>query len=138
MVSWHGGKEPFQAFKVSFCTDGLHFICAGLCVKFPRKSMKVLSEIEVIPMEGGLMNVEIVFYGTKWCPDCKRAKRFMDERNIEYRYVDIDKDHEARSYVMDVNNGNRSVPTIVFPDGEILVEPSNADLANKFDLGEME
>jgi mycoredoxin len=89
-------------------------------------------------MEDYSMNDEIVFYGTKWCPDCKRAKLLLDESNIEYRYVDIDRDREARAYVKDVNNGNRSVPTIVFPDGEILVEPSNAELASKLDLRAMD
>ena len=89
-------------------------------------------------MEGSLMQDEIVFYGTKWCFDCKRAKKFLDQRDIGYRYVDIDRDPEARAYVQEVNHGNRSVPTIVFPDGEILVEPSNAELAEKFGLGDLE
>ena len=77
------------------------------------------------------MQEEIVFYGTKWCFDCKCAKKFLDERKVKYRYVDIDKDFEGRAFVLEVNNGNRSVPTIVFADGEILVEPSNARLAEK-------
>ena len=92
------------------------------------------SQGELPSMEGSLMQDEIVFYGTKWCFDCKRAKKFLDQRNIVYRYVDIDRDPGARAYVQEVNNGNRSVPTIVFPDGEILVEPSNAELAEKVGL----
>jgi thioredoxin reductase (NADPH) len=48
--------------------------------------------------------------------------------------VDIQEDKEAQAYVESVNNGNRSVPTIVFPDGDIFVEPSNAQLAEKLGL----
>jgi glutaredoxin len=48
--------------------------------------------------------------------------------------VDIDQDPEGREYVMKVNDGSRSVPTIVFPDGSILVEPSNAELAEKLGI----
>jgi glutaredoxin-like protein len=80
------------------------------------------------------MQDEIIFYGTKWCPDCKRSKKFLDQRGIEYRYVDINRDREARAYIQEVNNGNRSVPTIVFLDGGILVEPSNEELAKKLGL----
>jgi mycoredoxin len=84
------------------------------------------------------MQDEIIFYGTKWCPDCRRSKKFLDQNGIVYRYVDIDRDHEARTYVQEINNGNRSVPTIVFPDGEILVEPTNVELAGKFGFGVQE
>ena len=78
-------------------------------------------------------NTEIRFYATKWCPDCKRAKRILDERGVAYQYIDINHDTEGRAYVERVNNGCRSVPTIVFLDGDILVEPSNAVLNKKID-----
>lgn len=55
----------------------------------------------------------------------------FDENKIPYRWVDIDMDKEARSLVEKINNGYRSVPTIVFPDGSILVEPSDVKLAEK-------
>lgn len=78
---------------------------------------------------------DIVVYGTTWCPDCVRSRRLLDEKGAIYRWVDIDDDAEARRYVERVNHGRRSVPTIVFPDGDILVEPSNARLAAKLSLG---
>jgi len=78
-------------------------------------------------------NNEIRFYATKWCPDCTRAKRILDERGMAYQYIDITRDAEGRAYVEQVNKGCRSVPTIVFPDGDILVEPSNAALITKLD-----
>lgn len=73
----------------------------------------------------------IVVYGTSWCPDCRRAQRVLDMSGARYTYVNIEEDEEAAEYVVKVNRGNRSVPTIVFPDGAILVEPSNAQLQAK-------
>jgi len=76
----------------------------------------------------------IIVYGTTWCPDCKRSKQFLGEQRIHYDWVDIEKDAQAMAYVEEVNKGERIIPTIVFPDGSILVEPSNAELAEKLDL----
>ena len=76
----------------------------------------------------------IIVYGARWCPDCHRARKILDRREIPYEYIDINRDAEARAYVEQVNNGNRSVPTILFPDGDILVEPSNSALNAKLDL----
>src|SRR3972149_5783930 len=76
----------------------------------------------------------IVVYSTVWCPDCKRAKRFFGEQRVPYVNIDIEQDAEAMAFVQKVNKGMRSIPTIVFPDGSILVEPSNAELAQKLGL----
>jgi len=76
-------------------------------------------------------NPIIVMYGTTWCFDSRRARRIFDELEIPYQWIDIDKDPEARSYVEEVNHGFRSVPTIIFPDGSMLVEPSNEILREK-------
>ena len=73
----------------------------------------------------------IIVYGTRWCPDCHRACKILGRRKIPYEYIDINRDSQARTYVEQVNNGNRSVPTILFPDGDILVEPSNSALNAK-------
>ncbi|CAG0946347.1 thioredoxin reductase (NADPH) [Anaerolineae bacterium] len=79
-------------------------------------------------------NDTIIVYGATWCPDCTRAKQFFGEHRVQYRWVDIEQDSEAMTYVEEVNRGMRSIPTIVFPDGSILVEPSNAQLADKLGL----
>ncbi len=71
----------------------------------------------------------IVVYGTTWCPDCRRSKQFLAEMRVPYRWVDIEQDPEAMALVERLNNGARVVPTIVFPDGTVLTEPSNAELA---------
>jgi mycoredoxin len=73
----------------------------------------------------------IKMYGTRWCFDCRRAKRIFDRNNIPYSWINIDKDKEGEQFVIDTNNGMRSVPTIVFTDGSILVEPSKRELAKK-------
>ena len=74
---------------------------------------------------------QIVLYGTRWCFDCKRSLKILNHYEIKYHYVDIDKDPDGKAFVQEVNNGNRSVPTIVFPNGEILVEPSKKELIKK-------
>lgn len=77
---------------------------------------------------------EIMVYSTVWCPDCKRAKQFFGEQRVAYTNVDIEQDKKAMDFVEKINNGMRIIPTIIFPDGEILVEPSNAQLAQKLGL----
>ncbi|GAB4467370.1 MAG: thioredoxin-disulfide reductase [Anaerolineales bacterium] len=76
----------------------------------------------------------ITLYGTGWCPDCKRSKQFFGEQRVPYAYVDVDADPDAMAFVEKVNNGMRSIPTIIFPDGSVLVEPSNAQLAEKLGM----
>ncbi len=76
----------------------------------------------------------LILYGTTWCKDCKRSKQFLGEQRIHYEWVDVDKDADALAYVVQVNNGKRIIPTIVFPDGSTLSEPSNAELAQKLGL----
>jgi thioredoxin reductase (NADPH) len=76
----------------------------------------------------------IRLYGTGWCPDCKRAKKFFGEQRIAYEYVDIEHEPDGLAFVKRVNDGKHIIPTIVFPDGSFLVEPSNAELAQKMGL----
>jgi len=81
------------------------------------------------------MNRPITVYGAYWCPDCRRSKRFLSEHQIAYTWVDIEQDTEAQAYVEKLNNGKRIIPTIVFEkDGDFLVEPTNAQLAQKLGL----
>ncbi|MCJ7696563.1 MAG: thioredoxin family protein [Anaerolineaceae bacterium] len=75
----------------------------------------------------------IVLYGTKWCGDCRRVVKILKETNIRFTFIDIDQNKEGEIFVKSTNRGNRSVPTIVFPDGSILVEPGNAELIKKLE-----
>ena len=74
---------------------------------------------------------EIIIFGTWWCGDCSRARRFFDKNRIPYKWVDIDNDASGEEFVFSANSGMRSVPTIVFVDGSIMVEPSEAELQKK-------
>ncbi|MFI5272015.1 MAG: glutaredoxin family protein [Ktedonobacterales bacterium] len=73
----------------------------------------------------------IVMYSTTWCGDCRRAKRVFAELGVPFQEIDIERDPAAAARVVQLNGGARSVPTIVFPDGSVLVEPSNAKLEAK-------
>ena len=76
----------------------------------------------------------IRLYGTSWCSDCKRAKKFFGEHRVSYDYVDVDADADGLRIVEETNGGKRVIPTIFFEDGSTLVEPSNAELAEKLGL----
>jgi mycoredoxin len=78
----------------------------------------------------------ITLYGTRWCFDSRRSRRVLDRHNIPYTYIDIDENLEGRRFVEQVNRGFRSVPTIVFPDGSILVEPSDEVLRARLGIHE--
>jgi mycoredoxin len=75
---------------------------------------------------------KIKIYATTWCGDCRMARRWFDSHSVPYEYINIEDDDEAAAYVVKINRGMRSVPTIVFPDGSVLVEPSPRELAAKF------
>ena len=77
---------------------------------------------------------QIRLLGANWCPDCKRAKKFLVDQKIPFAYIDIESDPQAKFLVEEHNDGKTIIPTIFFPDGDILVEPSNAELAKKLDL----
>ena len=77
------------------------------------------------------MAEQIIVYGTTWCPDCHRAKQVLDKHHIAYTWINIEDDPVAADIVVKINQGNRSVPTILFPDGSVLVEPGNSELEKK-------
>ncbi len=76
----------------------------------------------------------ISVYGAPWCPDCKRAKKFLAEQRVAYDWIDIDEDRDGLRYVEELQHGGRSIPTIVFDDGTHLLEPTNEELARKLGL----
>lgn len=76
---------------------------------------------------------KLVMYSTSWCPDCKRSKALLDSKQVEYLNVDIGKDNDAYIFVEKITRRVR-IPTIIFPDGTILIEPSDEALERQ--LGE--
>ena len=77
--------------------------------------------------------MKIKFYGATWCSDCRRSKTYLDEKNIPYEYINIDEVEGAAEEIEKINNSLKSIPTIVFPNGKILVEPSNQELQKALD-----
>lgn len=76
----------------------------------------------------------LTLYGANWCPDCRNTKMFLGEMNIDYEWVDVDGNPEANEYIASVNNGKRVIPTVVLSSGTVLVNPSNAQLAESLDI----
>ncbi|MFI6833458.1 MULTISPECIES: mycoredoxin [unclassified Kribbella] len=70
-------------------------------------------------------------YSTPWCGYCHRLKGQLTRAGIEFTEVDIEQVPEAAQIVEKVNNGNQTVPTVVFPDGTAMTNPSLAQVAEK-------
>ena len=77
---------------------------------------------------------DVKVYGAPWCPDCKRSKKFLAEHRVPYEWIDIDENPDALRFVEELQKGGRTIPTIVFPDGGHLLEPSDEELARKLGL----
>lgn len=74
---------------------------------------------------------KLVVYGTSWCGDTRRSRAYLRRHQIPYEWIDIDEDEEGKRFVQNVNHGMSSVPTIVLPDGSVIVEPSDAQLEER-------
>jgi glutaredoxin len=66
---------------------------------------------------------EITIYGTSWCVDCRRAKKFLEERGVDFSEVNIDEEPDAEELVLQVNEGRRKVPTIKIGDRYFACSP---------------
>jgi mycoredoxin len=70
----------------------------------------------------------ITMYSTTWCGYCRTLKGQLDRAGIGYTEVNIEQVPEAADYVMRVNGGNQTVPTVIFPDGTAATNPSLAEV----------
>ena len=77
------------------------------------------------------MSQRVTMYTTPWCGFCRRLKSQLAREGIEVAEVDIERDPVAADYVMSVNGGNQTVPTVVFPDGTALTNPSAAKVRER-------
>ena len=73
----------------------------------------------------------VTMYTTTWCGYCSRLKAQMTREGIEFVEVDIEQDPEAAAFVEGVNGGNQTVPTLLFPDGTALTNPSIGQVKEK-------
>lgn len=74
------------------------------------------------------MSDQLTMYTTPWCGYCRRLKGQLEREGIEFSEVDIEQDPDAAEFVMSVNGGNQTVPTLHFPDGSALTNPSLAQV----------
>lgn len=77
----------------------------------------------------------LTMYTTTWCAFCRRLKSQLAAEGIEITEVNIEEDPDAADYVMSVNGGFQTVPTVLFPDGTALTNPSIAAVKQR--LGEL-
>ena len=75
---------------------------------------------------------DVLVYMTAWCGDCRTTLRWLDEAGVAYRKINIDRNAAAAQRVMELNEGRRSVPTIVVDGEHRLTEPSASELAALF------
>ena len=76
----------------------------------------------------------MIMYSTPWCGYCQRLKAQLGREGIEFTEVDIEQDPAAADYVMSVNGGNQTVPTVVYPDGTAATNPSLIDVKKALGL----
>jgi mycoredoxin len=73
----------------------------------------------------------LTMYSTSWCGYCHRLKSQLDREGIGYDVVDIERDPTAAEFVMSVNGGNQTVPTLKFDDGSALTNPTVVQVKEK-------
>lgn len=78
-------------------------------------------------------DAQVTMYTTSWCGYCFRLKTALKAEGISYTEVDIESDPAAAEFVMSVNGGNQTVPTVKFRDGSTLTNPSARDVKKKLD-----
>ena len=74
---------------------------------------------------------QLTIYSTQWCGYCHRLMKQLDREGVGYAVVDIEEDPAAADYVMSVNGGNQTVPTVVFPDGSAMTNPSLKEVTGR-------
>ena len=77
------------------------------------------------------MAEQMTIYSTTWCGYCQRLMTQLDRDGVPYLTVDIEQDPAAAEFVRSINDGNQTVPTVVFPDGSALTNPSVAQVKQR-------
>jgi len=78
----------------------------------------------------------LTMYSTPWCGYCQRLKAQLGREGIEFNEIDIEQDPESADFVMSVNGGNQTVPTVLFPNGKALTNPSLAQVKEMLGLSQ--
>lgn len=72
---------------------------------------------------------DLVVYATTWCPYCQQLIAGLRATKIPFQVVDVDEDEAGAEFVRAANNGNRTVPTVLFPDGSVRTNPTVTEVA---------
>jgi len=76
----------------------------------------------------------LTLYGTDWCLPAVRLADFLRLHAIDFDWIDVDESSQADTYMRQLNQGNRTVPTVVFDDGTVMTDPSQESVAAKLGL----
>jgi mycoredoxin len=79
-------------------------------------------------VDGGGKAPTIKVYGADWCGDCIRAKRVLERTGAAYEWIDVEVQAGAAAEATEHARGRKNIPVVVFPDGHVLVEPSDPEL----------
>lgn len=79
-------------------------------------------------MDGGAETRTIKVYGADWCGDCLRAKRVLERTGTAYEWIDVEVQAGAAAEATEHARGRKNIPVVVFPDGHVLVEPTDPEL----------
>lgn len=77
------------------------------------------------------MTQKTILYGHAGCPSVPLVRTILEQAEVEFHYIDIRSDETGRTQVRAINHGYESVPTLVFPDGTTLTEPTSKTLKDK-------
>jgi mycoredoxin len=74
---------------------------------------------------------QLTVFTTRWCGYCTRLKSQLSRAGIDFREIDIEDHSDGAAIVAQVNDGNLTVPTVLFKDGSALTNPSAAEVGNR-------
>jgi mycoredoxin len=101
------------------------------CKRLQLFSVSIEEKFEMSkPTENG----QITLYTSNWCAHALSVEGFLDKYDIPVKMINIDGDREARERLIEINGGYASVPTLIFPDGSKLTEPSFGELREKLSI----
>jgi mycoredoxin len=94
--------------------------------------LEAFKSIMEVPYD--MSNRPLKIYTTTSCGDCRMTKAVLDRAGVDYEEIDLDREPDAVATVLAINGGYTTVPTILFPSGQVLVEPSRQQLLEALDL----
>lgn len=72
----------------------------------------------------------VVVFGADWCGDCRQAKAWLRHNNVPFTDLNVEHDDEARDQAIELAKGRTNIPVVLLPDGSVLIEPTDAELAS--------